>query len=499
MEKTETNFSKNDIVFAFAMLACGFLYWNLIYLDKLGAGVTIFALVLFTATFVYLSASGYKQNRRSLICLGLAGLVALQFAIFDNQLVSSWGFVFLTALFVYWICLSTGQSIDKKLSVYIIGDGFKHGIYMPMINFWCCLAGIKEGIASGKGGKSVVTAAFGILIFLPLIVIVTSLLVSADHAFESFMVRFFEIVNLHLIITYFGQFIIGIPVAFYLYGMIYGNAKGRHSDEIATSSIDNAARIVRVAPKLTVYSGLAALNVVYLVFFAVQAAYLFSAFTGSLPETYTYAEYARRGFFEICTVAGINLFVLAASHLAIKRDIGKESKALKAATVIISAFTILLIATALSKMAMYISVYGLTQLRVITSWFMILLLIVFLTICARQFVKFNSARLIIVGCTVMFIALSYGNVDSFIAKYNIERYEAGTLSTLDTDDLARLSDAAAPHIYELYMKTDEDERVFRRRLESALGKVYGDYGFRGNNFQKIRADELRSRVFPKVE
>jgi len=382
--------------------------------------------------------------------------------------------------------LSTGRGIDKKLSVYIIGDAVKQGLNIPFSNFRCCGAGMIKGLSGQKRWKGVLTALIGVLVFLPLIAAVTNLLVSADQAFESFIVNIAELVNFYTIITYIGQFIVGIPVAFYLYGLIYGNVKGRHDEKITSKSVDNAAEIVKIAPKLTIYSGLTAFNIIYLVFFAVQATYLFSAFGGNLPEAYTYAEYARRGFFEICAVAGINLFVITVSHMTIKRGAGEEPRTLRIETAAISVFTILLICTALSKMVMYINVYGLTQLRVFTSWFMALLLIVFAIICVRQFIKFNSARLIIAGFVVMFVALSYSNADGFIAKYNIERYMAGTLETIDVYVLTELSDAAIPYIYELYINTDESERELREDLAQAISRVY-DPGFRGTNYQKYRA------------
>ncbi|MFZ3102315.1 MAG: DUF4153 domain-containing protein [Desulfitobacteriaceae bacterium] len=51
-----------------------------------------------------------------------------------------------------------------------------------------------------------------------------------------------------------------------------------------------------------VLSALTALNLVFIVYFLSQLTYLFSAFNNRLPELMTYAEYARRGFFELCTV-----------------------------------------------------------------------------------------------------------------------------------------------------------------------------------------------------
>jgi hypothetical protein len=94
----------------------------------------------------------------------------------------------------------------------------------------------------------------------------------------------------------------------------------------------------------------------------------------------------------------------------------------------------------------------------------------------------------------MFMVLSYGNVDGRIAKYNIERYEAGTLSTLDIAAFYELSDAAVPHVYELYLKTDD--ATIRRMIKSYIeyGGRYGASGFRGFNFQKYRADAIRTSL-----
>jgi hypothetical protein len=322
-------------------------------------------------------------------------------------------------------------------------------------------------------------------------------------AFESFVSKFLDVIKIDRFINYIIQFIIGIPVAFYLYGLIYGDVKGRYDSAITKTSVDNAAEAVKIAPKMTIYSAVTSFNIIYLAFFAVQAAYLFSALNGHLPEAFTYAEYARRGFFELCAITGINLGILAVAHLTIKAYPGDKKRALRIQTVIISIFTILLIVTALSKMAMYIDVYGLTQWRVFTSWFMILLLFVFVIISIRQIKKFNAARLIIIGFTLMFMVLSYGNADGLIAKYNISRYEAGTLATLDIEALSELSDAAAPYIYDLYLKTDESDQEMRQGLVEAIKsgerEVYTmmgirEFGFRDFNLQRYMADRIRGKM-----
>ena len=100
-----------------------------------------------------------------------------------------------------------------------------------------------------------------------------------------------------------------------------------------------------------------------------------------LPAEFTYSQYARKGFFELCVIAFINFGITYLSFVIVERNNeGKRPKALTAQTILLSVFTLLLIATALSKMAMYIDCYGLTRLRIYASWFMVMLFIMFIII-----------------------------------------------------------------------------------------------------------------------
>ena len=74
-------------------------------------------------------------------------------------------------------------------------------------------------------------------------------------------------------------------------------------------------RGLRFAPRSTVLTALLVLCVVYLLFISMQAKYLFGAFWGALPEGFSYSEYARQGFFELCRVAAINIVILLATKL----------------------------------------------------------------------------------------------------------------------------------------------------------------------------------------
>lgn len=487
-----SSFTGYDKAFALAMLVIGFLYWNMIRPESLGAGVTLFAALFCLSTLIYLKAGGVKQTRTSLVCFVVLVLSALVFLLFDDPLIKGLNFLFLTAVVIYWISLSTGRTLEKRISVYILGDFFQQILIIPFRNFFSCFGAVITLIAGNQKGKSLLAGAVGILLMIPVLSAVINLLIQADAAFADLIAGLQFSISLDILF----QIILGIPVACYLYGLIYGNRIGKNTGVVTVESVDKMAAAFRFAPGVTVYSALTALNLVYLVFFLSQITYLFSAFNNSLPELMTYAEYARRGFFELCAVAAINLAVITVAHLIAKRE---KVRILQMETTALCLFTLMLIITAISKMVMYINTYGLTQLRVYTTWFMVVLFFIFAVTAFRQFRKFNAAKVMLTGFVIFFLALSYGNVDGRIAAYNIDRYQKGTLESLDVKALNQLSDAAVPHIYALYL--DTEDQPLKEELKGAISKYYS-YGngvtpainFRDFNLQNHAAQNIRKML-----
>jgi len=183
-----------------------------------------------------------------------------------------------------------------------------------------------------------------------------------------------------------------------------------------------------------------------------MSVYLFSALSGSLPDEWSiYAEYARRGFFELCGVAAINLFLIAFTYSFAKREPYEYPKAMRVFTGLICIMTVLLVATAVSKMLLYVDAYGLSRLRVYTLWFLILLFIVFVILVIWHIKPYNAGRPIVIVSVCLLIALGLANTDGLIAKYNVWQYKSGKIRTsaVDTDMLADMSDAVLPYLAEL--------------------------------------------------
>ena len=174
---------------------------------------------------------------------------------------------------------------------------------------------------------------------------------------------------------------------------------------------------VRIVSDTAVNTALMTVSACYGLFMALQAQYLFSAFVGIRPETYTYAEYARKGFFELCLVAVVNLAVLLMANLFTKTK-REESRWLRCLNLLLSVLTLLLISTAMSKMILYISAYGLTEKRITTMVFMAWLAIVFVLWCACQRRKLPMIRTAVMSGSAFYVMLCVLPLERIVTAIN---------------------------------------------------------------------------------
>lgn len=227
----------------------------------------------------------------------------------------------------------------------------------------------------------------------------------------------------------------------------------------------------------------------YVVFIGSQLPYFFSAFAGERPEGWqVYSEYARSGFFELCRIAAINLSVLAAANLLHKK-LSRDSLLLKILNSLLALLTLVLIATALSKMAMYIEAYGLSIRRLLPCLFMIFLAVVCGGVAVLQKWQYSIVRLALGVGVVMLCALCLLDPDGLVARYNAERYLSGTLNSFDVAILYRSGPAGVDPALAVYGQTSD--QVLRDELKTYLltqqQQTVQSAGQPGDNLQKARA------------
>lgn len=273
------------------------------------------------------------------------------------------------------------------------------------------------GLLRGNS-KNIGYIVIGLGISLPVTAVVCGLLVSADSNFENMLEELLRGISLEEPVV----FIFGLPVSFFLFGIVFTAVNAEGKSRLMESYYE------KKAPAALICSMVLPLCAVYVLFFFSQLGYFLSAFGGVLPEGFSASEYARQGFFELCAVAVIDLGVIALINL-----IAPDGKARRSLTVILSVFTLILIATAQSKMFLYIKEYGLTPKRVYTSWFMFILAAVFVLIIIFCFKKFNAARIGAAIITAAALILGFCGVDPLIARYDASLIESGIMSDFPED------------------------------------------------------------------
>jgi hypothetical protein len=209
---------------------------------------------------------------------------------------------------------------------------------------------------------------------------------------------------------------------------------------------------------LTVNTVLVSVCLVYVVYLLSQLAYFAGGFSGILPQGYTLAEYARRGFFEIAWLCAINLGIIALS-LALNRQKDPAPKSTRLLCLFIALVTLFLVATASAKMFLYIESYGLTRLRVLTQVVLLFLGLTTGLVAVRLFVpRLPYMKTVVLAGLLLGALVSWVDVDTFVARYNTNAYLSGKMEQIDMAHMGSLGDGAIPYIDQL-AKEAEDPMV----------------------------------------
>jgi len=204
---------------------------------------------------------------------------------------------------------------------------------------------------------------------------------------------------------------------------------------------------------------LGSLALLFAAFVAIQIRYLFGGSEAVLASvSLTYAAYARRGFFELVTVAVLLLPVLAALNWARRQD-EPSRRLFIGLTVVMAVLLVVVLASAWLRMTLYRETYGLTELRFYTSatliwvagtvlWFVVLVIRDRIELMLAGALTF--AVVILLGCYVI-------SPDALIVRTNLDLAQRN-VRALDVEYAASLSADALPPLIEAYSKLTPEDR-----------------------------------------
>lgn len=429
------------VIIAWCTLGLGFVFTHFAFSYSGGIWGGIFWLFFGVLGAVYGAKSGVKITKTQIAMFVIAQIFCFTPLFCASRFINFLAAVFSFVLYFYLAMVISGAEpfgkrfvLDALLAVFV----------RPFERFGECVKSAFS-VFKGKGrAKNVLYAVIGLLIAIPLTVVVVMLLVSSDARFEEF-IGSVDIPDFSFATVV--EILFAIPIGMYLFGSF--------------SSMENRVRLseynpdkLRVLPTIVTYFAVTPICLFYAAYIVTQALNIASA----INRTLNYSEFARRGFFELCAIAVINLCVIA-----VMQTFSQKTRVMKGYIIALSALSLGVTATALVKMGMYIGEYGMTLLRVYTTWFMAVVCMAFILLIVLQIKDYKFWRALFFGFTAMFFALCFFDVNGMIAKYNVAAYESGRIEELDVFEFGELGYSAVASAEELYNK-GEDSYALQRYL-----------------------------------
>ena len=307
-------------LFLIACLGLGILAEISFFHGTIGVSYLIFITAFYALLFTRFRFS-FEHRRIGLLLMIGIWILSASYLIYDSALFYFLNLLVIPAVVFFHIVLITSpkQLNWSKLSFVKLVTGKLLDAMDYLMNYLRYIG--KIILRSRKRGKNGILhqVLIGIVLAVPLLFIVIQLLMSADEMFRQFVQQmvFFRLEMNTVEIGFRIGFVLIATLFFFCIFKVLGKRTKREIEF-------QPGRAREVWPGPVAATILILLNTVYLLFIAVQFQYFFS---DGLQEGFTYAGYARRGFFELILVTMINWVVLL-SFLKLVKDKGMGMKRL---------------------------------------------------------------------------------------------------------------------------------------------------------------------------
>ncbi len=207
---------------------------------------------------------------------------------------------------------------------------------------------------------------------------------------------------------------------------------------------------------------LVVVDALFAAFVVLQLAYLFGGTDTMAMAGLTYAEYARRGFFELVLVTMLAGLLVVTLDLAV----GSRSRGQLAGALALLALTAVVLVSAFTRLRLYQSMYGWTELRLVVlvaiAWLAVALAVTAGLLLARR----TRWTLHALGIMVL-VAVGGMNAvgpQAFVTERNLERaidpslVPPGGSTGLDTDYLTQLGDEAVVPVVDVWDRLGQADR-----------------------------------------
>lgn len=490
ISKGENLVIKENVFILIGSIVLAVIFNILFYEKELGVSYAIFVLVFYgVLIFTLRDKIELKFSFGTLLTLPII-MLSLTYLFFSNWIFMFFNFMIIPALIFIQTLLITNNNDYKWFDMRFLFD-FLNAIFVRTLAHIFMPLNLVSEIIKRKPNStktSVVSKVIiGLIISVPLVAVVIGLLSEADQVFGHMMGNITELFVKINIGDFFAQLVIGFLIAIIAFSYLWSlyNKKDRNTKRV----IDDSLNIKKIWDPIIIITMLLSVNLIYVIFTAIQFTYLFGSIGALLPEGVTYAEYARRGFFELVAVTIINVSILTSIINFTKNDNAIMAKILKILNSLLIVSTMVMLLSAHFRMSLYEEEYGYTYLRVFTHAFMIFIFVILIATLIKVWMeKFSLLKSYIVVALIAYLSINYFNADAFIADKNIRRFEADSGKMIDIYYLNSLSDDAVPYMIKLLDNPNEQVAVeIKSNLISRKIRLSSKNDWQSFNLSKYRA------------
>lgn len=439
-----------------------------------GAGFSVWVLLNLIAAALIVKLVRQK-SLPALLFLIPAAFAAIGYGAVDSPWLQAMD-LSVMALSISFSCFTVASGGPVFTGVARVFAAIITGTYLPIfgaIDLFCYDLSYK-GLINEKQKPLLQAIIKGVVITAPLLLIFTSLFCAADQKFTYLLTHF---VNFNFGNAFVDSVVIssltacsaGILRTLGLLSNEYQPKTQVHEganpkealpesemrtsiqDSIAQSayrnSVDSAEDSIKAKLGfIECATGLTLINLLFACFVVVQVRYLFGgAATIAATSGLNYSEYARHGFFELCTVASLVLPLLLTTDAICVKTTNKTQITFKLLSGTLIALVMVVMASAMQRMQLYTAEYGLSELRFYTQAFMVWLAVVCI-IFVGTVLRSNRglfAKLSYGAGLISIVALHIINPDAMIQRTNLsmaklQKYDTAYALTLSNDGIPAL-------------------------------------------------------------
>jgi Domain of unknown function (DUF4173) len=473
---------QQTLVLLLACLALATLANWLFRANLLGLNVSLWV-SSFALVMVFYSRH-LRHDSLSLFLLGAWVVLSWLFLLRASPFLQALNIAVQLFLLMLLVARSSTRALTQSNFAEIAINGVLAGfslLFRPFVflfeSNWSALSFYKER----QNTRTLFAIFRGLIIALPLLLVFGFLLASADAVFENLLSTLFRFdlgssIN-HLITILLLSFVMLALLAQAFFGPLW------KSFQIQAPPVVVLGRI-----ETTIVFGL--LILLFVGFMIIQFGYLFGGEARVLGSDITFAQYGRRGFFELVMVTFLLHIVLLLGLWLITEVKARSVYKMLATVLVILLYGI--IWSAQDRLGLYIRTYGLTELRYYSSamiyWIGLVMLYFLFYLFSPKAPKLAPSYILlgIVGVVGLYIS----NPDARIATVNLE--QAKQLSQIDIEYLEHLSLDALPVIAAFYQTHPEWD------LDPVLSLKYftlPDSDWRQFNWGRWRGSEVLKAIY----